>query len=168
MARGKKITQEDIEAIMTAYSINPNNISEVARSVNRPASTVRDVIKKNKDDDRYVQLREKKKDEFVDKATRIINLGTDLLEKRMKTALNKAEEIELTMDYISGLDDDDVSYKEKLSMLRQMNKIQLNSLNEITTAIGTMYDKRALSNGESTTNETITIKMSDEVRELSG
>lgn len=42
-----------------------------------------------------------------------------------------------------------------------------NSLSNITTAIGTLYDKRALAKGESTTNEAITIQMSPEIKELS-
>lgn len=42
-----------------------------------------------------------------------------------------------------------------------------NSLSNITTAIGTLYDKRALAKGEATTNEAITIQMSEELKELS-
>lgn len=40
-------------------------------------------------------------------------------------------------------------------------------INNLTTAIGTLYDKRALAKGESTSNNSITINMSEEVRELS-
>ncbi len=40
-------------------------------------------------------------------------------------------------------------------------------INNLTTAIGTLYDKRALAKGESTSNEAITIKMTDEIKELS-
>ena len=40
-------------------------------------------------------------------------------------------------------------------------------INNLTTAIGTLYDKRALAKGESTTNNSITIQMSDELKELS-
>lgn len=40
-------------------------------------------------------------------------------------------------------------------------------INNLTTAIGTLYDKRALAKGEATTNNSITIKMSDEIKELS-
>lgn len=42
-----------------------------------------------------------------------------------------------------------------------------NSLSNITTAIGTLYDKRALAKGESTNNDSITITMSDNIKELS-
>ena len=40
-------------------------------------------------------------------------------------------------------------------------------VNNITTAIGTLYDKRALAKGESTSNENITVQMSPEIKELS-
>lgn len=42
-----------------------------------------------------------------------------------------------------------------------------NSLSNITTAIGTLYDKRALAKGESTSNENIVVQMSPEIKELS-
>ena len=40
-------------------------------------------------------------------------------------------------------------------------------INNITTAIGTLYDKRALAKGESTTNENIVVQMTPEIKELS-
>jgi len=40
-------------------------------------------------------------------------------------------------------------------------------INNISTAIGTLYDKRALAKGESTSNDTIVVTMSDSLKELS-
>lgn len=40
-------------------------------------------------------------------------------------------------------------------------------VNNLTTVIGTLYDKRALAKGEMTSNTSISIKMSDEIKELS-
>lgn len=40
-------------------------------------------------------------------------------------------------------------------------------INNISTAIGTLYDKRALAKGESTNNDTIVVTMSDNLKELS-
>ena len=40
-------------------------------------------------------------------------------------------------------------------------------INNITTAIGTLYDKRALAKGEATSNGSIIVTMSDSVKELS-
>lgn len=38
--------------------------------------------------------------------------------------------------------------------------------NNLSTVIGTLYDKRALAQGESTVNNTITINLSEEAKEL--
>lgn len=40
-------------------------------------------------------------------------------------------------------------------------------LNQLTTALGTLYDKRALALGETTQNTTIKVSMSEEVKDLS-
>lgn len=40
-------------------------------------------------------------------------------------------------------------------------------INNLTTAIGTLYDKRALAKGESTQNQSIKITMDENVKELS-
>ena len=43
-------------------------------------------------------------------------------------------------------------YPEKSAIIAKIKGLQLQSVKELTTAIGTMYDKRALFNGESTQN----------------
>ena len=40
-------------------------------------------------------------------------------------------------------------------------------INNISTALGTLYDKRALARGETTSNNSIKITMSDDIKELS-
>lgn len=47
------------------------------------------------------------------------------------------------------------------------NEIKDIPVNNLTTVIGTMYDKRALAKGENTSNQSLTIRMSEEVKELS-
>ena len=65
-----------------------------------------------------------------------------------------------------------VEYADKL-IDKAMNKLDKAldrediPINNLTTAIGTLFDKRALAKGESTTNSSISIKMSDEIKELS-
>lgn len=40
-------------------------------------------------------------------------------------------------------------------------------ISNLTTAIGVLFDKKALAKGEATANTSITIKMTDEIKELS-
>jgi len=130
MARGKKTDNETIYKVMISV-FGTNNFSETARQLNMPESTVEKIYKDNKDKDEFVKLCAEKKEEFVEKADRIIN-----------KALNRLEQ---------SLDD-------------EKNSIPVNNL---STVIGTLYDKRALAKGESTSNTGITIKMDKNVEELS-
>lgn len=65
-----------------------------------------------------------------------------------------------------------VEYADKL-INKAMNKLEKAlerddiPVNNLTTVIGTLYDKRALAKGEMTSNTSISIKMTDEIKELS-
>lgn len=166
MAKGKKTPIEDVYKVMVGYASN-KNIKDLASTLNMPWSTVKKIVDTNKDKPEFAKLCEEKAEEFADKATRIIDKATTLLEKRLTTALERQQELDETLDLIMYADKEDIDYKEKLAMAKRIGKIQLNALNEITTAIGTMYDKRALAKGENTSNQSLTIRMSEEVKELS-
>lgn len=165
MARGKKTDTETIYKIMlSVYSTN--NVSESARQLNIPTKTVEKIYKENKDKPEFAKLCQEKKEEFVNKATRIINKATDLLERRIDTALEKQNELDKVLDDIMDLKDKDANYKRKKALANKIEALQLNKISEITTAVGTLYDKRALAKGESTENSSITISMSEDIKRL--
>lgn len=128
--RGKKTDNETIYKIMISM-FSTNNFAETAKQLNIPATTVEKIYKENKDKEEFVELCAIKKNEFAEKATRLID-----------KALNRLEQ---------ALDD-----KEE--------KIPVNNL---STVIGTLYDKRNLAEGKSTVNTDINIKMDKKVEELS-
>lgn len=120
MPRGKTTSAEDVYRIMTAYANNPNNINDLSKKLGMPESTVRKVVKANKDKAEFAKLCDDKKKEFIDKASVIIDKALIRLERMID---NKDENI---------------------------------TANQLTTAIGTLYDKRALSQGDATQNHSIT------------
>ena len=122
MAQGKKTDSITIYKVMISY-ITTRNYSETARQLDMPESTVRKIIDDNKDKEEFTKLCEEKRDEFVDKATRIINKALDRLDKVLE---DKEERI---------------------------------PVNNLSTVIGTLYDKRALAKGEPTNNERLTINI---------
>ena len=65
------------------------------------------------------------------------------------------------------MDKKDYNEAQKKAIVNKIAKMQLNSLSEITTALGTIYDKRNLAEGKSTVNTDINIKMDKKVEELS-
>ncbi len=80
MGRGKKTPPEVIYAVMVSWSIT-DNLSETAEKLNMPVTTVKGIVDKNKDKEEFVKLRNDKKNEFVDKASKIIDKAMNRLEQ---------------------------------------------------------------------------------------
>lgn len=115
MAKGKKTDNETIYKIMVSM-FSTNNFSETGRQLGIATTTVEKIYKDNKDKPEFVKLCNEKKEEFTDKASRLIDKAL----KRLEEALdNKGDKI---------------------------------PVNNLSTVIGTLYDKRALAKGESTAN----------------
>lgn len=79
MAKGQKTDNETIYKIMISMFAT-NNFAETSRLLDIPASTVEKIYKENKDKPEFVELCLQKKDEFVEKASKIID---KLLERIM-------------------------------------------------------------------------------------
>lgn len=122
MAKGKKTDNETIYKVMLSV-FSTGNYSETARQLNMPITTVEKIYKDNENKEEFVKLCKQKKDEFAEKATRIIDKALNRLEK--------------------ALDDKD-------------EKIPVNNL---STVIGTLYDKRNLAEGKSTENTKLDINI---------
>lgn len=128
--KGKKTDNETIYKVMLSV-FTTNNFSETAKQLDMPIQTVNDIYTRNIEKPEFVKLREQKQDDFIEKATRIINKGLIRLEESLD---NKDEKI---------------------------------PVNNLSTMLGTLYDKRALAKGETTSNTGVTIKMDKKAEELS-
>ena len=158
MAKGKKTDNETIYKVMLSYIVT-RNYCETGRQLNIPESTVRKIVEDNKDREEFKELCEQKRDEFVQRADKIIFKATELLERRLDTALESQDEIEEMIQEVWDADRDEIKENQKKAIVNKLSRLQLNNLGEITTALGTIYDKRALATGEPTSNEVLTIKV---------
>lgn len=131
MARGKQLDNETVYKIMASY-FTTNNVSETARELGIPNTTVNDTVNRNIDKPEFARLREEKRKKFGAKFEKIINKALDRLDKEID----------------------------------EQDKIPVSQL---STVVGTLYDKNRLENDESTenTNQTINIGFSEEMQELS-
>lgn len=158
MPKGKKTDNETIYKIMISM-FSTNNFCETARQLNIPATTVEKIYKENKDKEEFVKLCDIKKEEFTETATRIINKATDLMEKRIDLASEHEDELEEIIDEIWATDKKEMNETKKKSLVAKIAGMQLYSLKELSVAIGTMYDKRALAEGKSTTNTKLDVNI---------
>ena len=143
MAQGVISDRETLYKVMLCWYVT-RNYSEVERRLGVPRKTVEKIVKEHKDDEEFTKLCQQKNEEFVVTAERIINKATNLLEKRIDTALEKQDEIEDIIYDVYNADKEDISPQEKKSVVSNLRKLQVNGLSEITTAIGTLYDKKAM------------------------
>lgn len=146
MAQGKKTDNETIYKIMLSYYIT-RNYSQTGRDLGIDESTIRHIVKENINKEEFTKLYEQKKEEFIESANRIINKGTELLERRLNVALDNQEELDDLIFEVYNADKEEVKEQQKKSLVNKIMKMQINSLSEITTAIGTMYDKKRIAEG---------------------
>ena len=149
--RGKKTSPEDVYKVMLNW-IATKNYNETARNLGMAVSSVKDIVDNNKDKDEFVRLRIQKEDEFIEKATEIIDKGMVLLNRRINRAIEEEETLDDLIEEIWSMDDKDMCQKTKTATVNKIRNLQLHNVKDITTAIGTLYDKRALSRGDSTQN----------------
>lgn len=164
MPRGKKTPPEVIYKIMTSWTVT-NNYKETAKDLDLPVSTVKEIVGKNKDEPEFVKLRNEKMDEFSKNAAQIIQKGLTLLNRRFDRALNSEADLDILIDEIFAADKTELTQNEKDKLIGKIRALQLQDIRAVTTAIGTLFDKRALANGESTQNTSVVIKLPEGAKE---
>lgn len=166
MPRGVKTPKPKEYDIMVSYAIT-NSYNATSKQFNVSDTTVKDIIERNYDD--FKKIQEEKKEDFLSRSNRIIDKMTNLLDRRVTRALEKEDEIDKTIDFIWDVDenaedkDEKMTYKEKVALVKQLGRISLNSMNEITTSMGTVFDKTRILQGGTESNETpsVTVNIVD-------
>lgn len=149
MPRGKKTPPEVVYQIMTSWVIT-NNYKETARELDLPYMTVKSIVDKNRDKPEFVKLRNEKMNEFSSRASEIIQKGLTLLNKRLDRAIASEEDLDNLIDEIYAADKEELSQDEKNRLVNKIRTLQVQNMKDITTAIGTLFDKKALADGKPT------------------
>lgn len=155
--KGVPIDNEKIAEVIASYALT-NSYNKTAHECGISDKTVKKIIENNPKE--Y----EKKKELFSESANRIINKSLKLIEDRIDTAMHNQSELESIIQMVWKQDKKELNETQKKTIVNKISRMQLNSLSELTTAMGTLYDKRALSLGEPTNNEkmTIVVEVSDD------
>ena len=88
-----------------------------------------------------------------------------LLNRRFDRALNSEADLDILIDEIFAADKTELTQNEKDKLIGKIRALQLQDIRAVTTAIGTLFDKRALANGESTQNTSVVIKLPEGAKE---
>lgn len=163
MPRGKQTPPEVVYQIMTSWTVT-NNLKQTARDLNLPVTTVKGIVDRNKDEPEFVRLRNEKKSEFSEKASEIIQKGLTLLNRRLDRALNQEEALDVVIAEIFATNKMELTQDEKNRLIAKISALQLHDIKAITTAIGTLFDKKALADGKPTS--TVNIIGADKLEKL--
>lgn len=167
VSRGKKTTPEKIYEIIASYAVT-NNYKQTSRDTGVPVSTVKKIVDEHIAEPEFEKLCNETKEGFADSATKIIDKGLILLERRFNRAMMQEAELDMFIQEIAETSKLQLSQQEKSILITKLRGLQLYDVKAITTAIGTLYDKRALAEGGSTDNVTVKIKLPEGIDEYAG
>lgn len=158
--RGKKYN-DDIKEKAIALLATNNNTSEVARKLNINPNTLhtwKTNLEKEQTEEskKFAKLREEKKEKFIDKAWEIIEQAQDLLERRIARALASEEQLDEMLAEL--LRTEGLTNEDRKALCKKMFAIKVEDISKLTTALGTLYDKQAVANGDCTSKEEVVIK----------
>lgn len=149
--RGKNTPPEVVYQVLASYATT-HSFSETARNMGMAITTVEKIVKDNRDNPEYVRLCNETKKNFAEKATEIIDKGLELINRRISVALDKQAELETLIDEIDASSTEEMSYQAKMNAINLIRETQIQKIKDISTTVGTLYDKRALAQGDSTQN----------------
>lgn len=166
MAQGKKYNDDIKEKAYALLACN-NNAQVVADELGIPYTTVKTWEKKwvkqaqgraeatgetvtKHDEDNLIELRKKKKAEFVEDAWGLIGKIRTLLERRIDRALDSEDILDELVEEITKLDNKQLTDAQRKALYSKMHSIKIESAKELAVVLGTLYDKQALANKEAT------------------
>lgn len=121
MPRGKTTDTQTIYNIMASY-FETRSFAQTSRDLDIPISTIEKLVKEHINDKEYVELWNRKKEDFVNKVDVVIYQAIDRLTKEM----DKQDNI---------------------------------PINQLTTAIGTLYDKKMMAQAGVMGNDTPSVQI---------
>ena len=173
--KGQRISEKQIE-IMRAYLAAGSSLAETARKMGLPKSTVATWKKRFESEDvhsderartekgagarvgdgrTFEELRTFNRERFIEEAGDIVVATQELIRYNLQRAYEQREKIDKVIDLLAErgavLTD-----KELRSVLRTLLELKVPDIGKLSSVMGTMYDKRALANGEPTENVSVT------------
>ena len=90
----------------------------------------------------------KNKKNFSEASWNNIDKAQTLLGRRLSRAIDYENEIDAIVDIILEANEEDLDYKQKMTLINKLKAIKIQDIRDIVVMIGTLYDKQALANDE--------------------
>ena len=165
MTTEKKQHSEELKEKILAEIATGVPMTQLSKKYKIPVSTMgtwkTNARTKN---DEFENLRKERKEQFINNAWNIINDSVAVAQKRVGRSKDLEENIDLVANAIkknaeSISKDTGLGYFDLVNLVKELNSLKSPKISELSTLIGTMYDKQALASDEATEN--VKVKLED-------
>ena len=165
MATEKKQHSEELKEKILAEIATGVPMTQLSKKYKIPVSTM-GTWKTNArtKSDEFENLRKENKEKFVNKAWKLINDAMEVTEKRVTRCKNFEENVDIVANAIKKNSDKickdlQIGYFDLLNLVKELMQLKNIKVGELSSLIGTMYDKQALASDEPTEN--VKVKLED-------
>ncbi len=154
MASGQKYNN-DVKEKAYAYFDTYNNMEFISRKLGVPVSTLwgwkRKYDKMTEEDPALAAARAQYKKEFVRSAWHSIRMAQEVMERRLRRAVENEDLIDELMSLVEQeAREEKVSEKRRLGLVAKVSALHCDDLGKLSATLGMLYDKQALANREAT------------------
>ena len=150
-------TKEKVKALLAAGKAK----NQVAKEVGISWATVDKISKEEPDE--LENLREQKRIQFIDRLWNSMDEALKLADKRIALAIDANQKLDELSDAVG---DAEIDPKKAMELQRAIESISSVPLGQISTFIGTIYDKHALMTGGKTADIGLTYE--EQLKKLLG
>lgn len=159
-----KYPDEIKEKVLAELALNVPML-QLSRKFDIPVTTIsswkKDAQEKS---DEFENLRKENKANFVNNAWNLINDAMAVAQKRVGRSKNFEENVDIVANSIKKNADKlckdlNIGYFNLLNLVKELQQMKTIKVGELSTLIGTMYDKQALASDEPTEN--VNVKLED-------
>ena len=142
--RGEKHNDKIKEAAL-ALLASGKSVSATAKELKLSYSTVYGWFKdKEIDDPVFEEVRNRKKEEFIEGAWDIVMRSQRLITRRLDRAEKEEAELDRLLDEVECMSDEDISDVQRRVLVKRIMDLKLDDIGKLGTVMGTMFDKHSL------------------------
>ena len=159
----KRRAPEDIERDVLAGWAVYKTYAGAAREAGCSPGTAKKIILAHEGDRAYQETVQVTQAALAERIEGLLDKALVLFDRKIMRALEGEDVLEAAIREIS--DDDSLKGGVRADVLAKLRAAEIHRLSDVTTAIGTLYDKRALARGEATENTRVTVDLPEEMNE---
>ena len=152
MAKKREVISKEKKRMFFKLWVQYGSTHKASKELGINHSTARNwTSDMSEEEKQYVEdCKKEYSEKFSEEADDIIRKGLSLIKRQFERAIEAEDELDNLMEAVYC--DTDMDYSEKKAIIAKISRLKCENFKDISTVIGTLYDKKALSEGKTTAN----------------